>query len=225
MSEGEKEIRTTEKRIFEELTFLADHILTMEKLLLETLSRALLKMSAGQLTDLSMNGRDEVRASEIERSVAAKSGEELSLFASLAAQFAGASAEIVSHYEAMGSEMGTAGQLASDCYDIFQAAHSKDLANGTRTLPIALYLEKASAWERRSFLELLDRSRKEDSCIKEIRGRLHEAGILKFCAFIIELHIQRALKELREAQALEPASGELGRLIEKISFFKKGGTL
>ncbi|MBI4458847.1 MAG: hypothetical protein HY648_02160 [Acidobacteria bacterium] len=38
MPEAKQEIRTTEKRIFEELTFIADHILTMEKLLLETLS-------------------------------------------------------------------------------------------------------------------------------------------------------------------------------------------
>jgi hypothetical protein len=56
----------------------------------EAIARATLKMIAGQQRDVRPAGTADVRAVTVEETVAAKSGEEVALFASLAARFAGA---------------------------------------------------------------------------------------------------------------------------------------
>lgn len=48
----------------------------------------------------------------------------------------------VALYDDTGRALGTAGQLSSDCYDLFTAEHSRDLASGTRTLTVVLYRER-----------------------------------------------------------------------------------
>lgn len=189
----------------------------------ETLARGLLRMSEGQQQDLHMNSKSVVDPDQVEASLAAKSGEETAVFASLSATFAGAPPETVSLYRAMGKAVGTAGQLASDCHDLFNASRSKDLANGTRTLPIALYLEKKAGAERRQFLDLLDQRRRDPETLHKIRVLLHAAGILRMCAFIVEIYCQRALRALKQADPREPAGTQLRKMIRHVSFFQKGG--
>lgn len=195
-----------------------------------TLAEGLLRMSAGQQMDLSHTGLKEITTANVEASVIAKSGEELALFASLAAQFHGAAPQLVAHYAAMGRHLGTAGQMASDCHDLFNAPKSRDVAHGTRTLPIALYLEKKSGPEREHFLDLLDKAQKEPSLLKPIRKILHEAGILRVCGFMIETYCQKAHQELEHAKPFDLAVHELRAVIDGVSLFskvntKEGGTL
>lgn len=189
-----------------------------------TLAEGLLRMSAGQQGDLSMAGTPAMVAEEVESSVAAKSGEELAIFASLAAQLAGASSGLVDLYARLGRALGTAGQLASDCHDLFTAAHSRDLANGSRTLPIALYLATLYGEEREAFLCLLEAAKGDATAQAEVRRRLREAGVLRHCAFIVEVYCQRALKLLDRTCPLEPGAGGLLAMIDSISFFPKGGS-
>lgn len=186
------------------------------------LAQGLLRMSAGQQQDLVMNGQRNVSSQDIESSVAAKSGEEVAIFAALAAQFSGAAPHLITLYANMGKAMGTAGQLASDCHDLFQAAHSKDLANGTRTFPIALYLEKKTPEEKTIFLNLLARAKKGDAVIETIRDCLHRSGILRLCAFVVEVYCQRALTLLKKASPGGVAAADWAKLILHISFFKGG---
>ncbi len=185
------------------------------------LADGLLTMSAGQQRDLATAGATRVSAAEVESSVARKSGEELALFAALASRLAGASTAAVEAYASMGRSLGTAGQLASDFHDLFQARRSSDLANGTRTLPIALHLENQSRTGRRAFLALLDKARRSESARKAVRKRLLAAGELRRCAIIVELHCRRAQAALARAGAREPAQGELAALIDASSFFPK----
>lgn len=186
-----------------------------------TLARGLLVMSAGQQQDLAATGGDFVPSGEVEASVKRKSGEELAMFASLAAELAEAPADIVASYASVGRAMGTAGQLSSDCYDLFQADLSSDLANGTRTLPIALYLERLREEERAPFLTLLRQAGTEEDAREAVRQRLRTAGVLRKCAFIVEVYCQRALQILNEVQPLEPAASWLRTCIRSISFFPK----
>ncbi len=185
------------------------------------LAGGLLTMSAGQQRDLATAGATRVSAAEVEASVARKSGEELALFAALASRLAGASAAAVEAYACMGRSLGTAGQLASDFHDLFQARHSSDLANGTRTLPIALHLERPSRTGRRAFLALLDKARQSETARRAVRKRLLAAGELRRCAIIVELHCRRAQAALQRAGAREPARSELAALINASSFFPK----
>ncbi len=187
-----------------------------------TLAEGLLRMSAGQQRDLATAGSERVSVAEIEASVEMKTGEEVAMFARLAAQLAGASVETANIYAAMGRALGTGGQLSSDCYDIFTAAHSKDLANGTRTLPIALHLERQNGAERGVFLAMLDKARYDAAAQEEVRERLRAAGEMRCSAFVVETYCQRALRLLDQANPHEAARGELRALINSVSFFTKG---
>ena len=176
-------------------------------------------MSEGQQKDLALRDSPLPPSEEVLEAVAAKSGEELALFAKLAALLAGAEDLLVQQYEEIGKLMGTAGQLASDCHDLFQASSSKDLANGTRSYPLALYLEKKSESQRRHFLDRLKLAETEKSVQEEIRQLLHQEGILRLASFVVEVHCQTALGKLTKAAPLEPGASVMQRLIEHISFY------
>jgi hypothetical protein len=178
------------------------------------IARATLRMIAGQQRDLRAAGTSDVRAAAVEESVVEKSGEQVALFAVLAALLAGAEPSQLAHYEAMGRALGTAAQLTSDCDDLFVAAHSRDLAAGTRTLPIALGLERMKGGAREAFVALLDRARTDREAGIDVRTRLRDAGVLAPCTFYVEVHRQRAFAALAAADALEPARSQLRRLIE-----------
>jgi heptaprenyl diphosphate synthase len=148
--------------------------------------------------------------------VAAKSGQEMAICASLAAQLAGASAEQIERCAALGLALGTAGQLASDCHDVFSSPHSKDLAAGTRTLPIVLALNRLEGSARADFLALLERARHDEAAREAVRRHLHAAGVVRPCALTIEVYRQRALRLLDSLGAREPARGRLQALIQPV---------
>jgi len=201
--------------IIAELDAPASRLAAMQR----TLALGLLRMSAGQQRDLALAGSSMVSPREVEDLVAAKSGAEVAMFATLAAQFAGAGLEAVNAYAEFGRTLGTGAQLASDCHDLFQAPHSKDLANGTRTLPIALFLKRLSGEERTSFLTLLEQARVDVAAQEAVRGRLRPSGVVRHCAFMVELYCQRGLRALEQAAPREPAATGLKALVDGISFF------
>lgn len=185
----------------------------------QTLARGLLAMSAGQQRDVAMAGGAAVTVGAVEASVMGKSGEGMAMLAALASQFAGAPEVDVATYAEMGRALGTARQLQSDCHDLFVNAHSRDLANGTRTLPIAWQLQGLTGDERDHFLALLERARVEPAARDEVRARLLEAGALWGSAFVIELHCERARRALAGAHPREPAAQALHRRIDDASLF------
>lgn len=184
----------------------------------EALARGLLHMIGGQQRDLSATGSADVSAGAVEESVAAKSGEELAIFATLAALLAEAPPEQVERYAALGRALGTGGQLMFDCYDVFDAPHSKDLAAGTRTLPIVLGLNRLRGDARGEHLALLDRAQHDEGARESVREHLHDAGVVRSCALTIEVYRQRGLRLLAAVDAQEPARGRLQSLLQNIAW-------
>ncbi len=182
------------------------------------LARGLLRMIGGQGTDVALAGGATATAAAVEASVAGKSGEGVALCARLAALIAGASGPVVAAYTAMAQALGVAAQIRSDCADLFLAPTSSDLAAGTRTLPIALYLDRLEGTERDQFRVLLDRAGIDPATQKEVRDRLIRAGTVRACAVLVEVYCQRA-REALPADAREPAAGALREMIESHSFF------
>ncbi len=189
----------------------------------QRLAEGLLQMSAGQQRDLALAGSEEAGADEVQAILGTK-GEEMAIFAALAAHLAGATTEIVETCAALGRAIGTAGQLSSDCYDIFTDPDSRDLAHGTRTLPIALHLERQTGEERARFLALLDQAREDAGMREAVRQRLIASGEMRHCAFITEVYCQRAYRALEQMNPLEPARSGLRAMIDSVSFFPKGIT-
>lgn len=187
--------------------------------MLNTVADGLLYMSAGQQSDLAFIDTSTVKSVDVEESVTGKSGGELAMFARLASQFAGADPETVDIYTDIGRAMGIAGQLSSDCNDIFHSSYSKDLSRGARTLPVVLHLERLTGDEKEKFLELLKRAKEDHAIQGEVRNRLLKAGELRRCALVVEIYRQKALKSLKKVNPLEPASTGLKILINSLSFF------
>ncbi|MGO9059535.1 MAG: hypothetical protein ACLQU2_19455 [Candidatus Binataceae bacterium] len=188
-----------------------------------TLAAGLLRMAAGQAADLANAGGASPDPDLIEASVVQKSGEEGAMFAALAAQLAGATHHLVELYAGFARAFVTAGQLSSDCYDLFTATLSKDLANGSRTLPIALGLGKCAAGPCEELLALLAAARTDPDARQGVRERLIAAGAVRMCGFVIEVYCSRARSFLVQAKPTDPAAAELRALISHLSLFAKEG--
>lgn len=184
------------------------------------LARAGLALSDGQQRDVAQTGRGDVSVTAILATVAGKSGAELALYAALAARLAGAAEPQIEQYAALGGALGVARQLRSDCHDLL-APDGRDLANGTRTLPLALLLEQLPDAERNTMLALLGRAERDAAARKAVRTRIREVGVLHECALIIERYCQKAYSAVVAAGASAPAAAELFALIEECSFFDK----
>jgi len=187
-----------------------------------TLAMGLVQMAAGQQMDMALRVDEIVSTENVELSVSHKSGAEIGMFARLAALFAGATSDVVESCGLLGTALGTAGQLASDCYDLFETPKSRDLANSTRTWPIASHLGRLGDTERGAFLELLEAARTDAAAQETVRQRLRAAGELRRCAFTIEIYVQRARRALRDVGPVEPGSSMIEACLSAISVLSAG---
>jgi geranylgeranyl pyrophosphate synthase len=194
----------------------AETVIGLQRLL----ARGFVALSAGQQEDIALAGSDGATAVAVERSVIAKSGAAMAMYAAMAARLADAPDQVVAAYANMGRALGTAWQVHSDLQDLFIAAASKDLANGTRTLPIAMHLEQVTGDQRNQFLALLDRARDGHQAREKVKTALREAGILRRCAAVVESWHLRADQALAEATPKEPAATELRDLIGSRSLLR-----
>lgn len=183
------------------------------------LSESLLRMGGGQLHDLRGAGKELVRPEDVEQSVEHKSGEEGALIAMLAAHMAGASEETVQIYGDFGRALATGGQIATDCFDLFQADHSKDLANGSRTLPIAIYLSRLQGADRAAFLSQLDEARTTPAMRTLVQRELRAKGMLRLCALVVEMYCQKARDALDQLSLAGLERRTLDYMVAHVSFF------
>lgn len=184
-----------------------------------TLSEGLLCMSGGQLQDLRGADRDHITPEDVEKSVEHKSGEEGALIAKLAADMAGVSEETAQRYAAFGRAIATGGQIATDCYDLFQAKHSKDLANGSRTLPVAVHLSRLEGADRTTFLSQLEEAKTSGTIRTLIQRELRAKGVLRLCALVVEMHCQKARDILAALDISAESRQEMDRMVSHVSFF------
>lgn len=189
--------------------------------MLRCLSQGLLRMSEGQLHDLRGAGKDHMRPEDVEKSVEQKSGEEGALIAMLAAHMAGVSEETAQRYGDLGRALATGGQIATDCFDLFQAEDSKDFANGSRTLPLVIHLNRLQGSDRAAFLAQLGEARTSHATRTLIQRELRAKGVLRFCALIVEMHCQKARDILTQLNLSAEAYSKLERMITHVSFFAK----
>jgi heptaprenyl diphosphate synthase len=187
----------------------------------EALASGLLEMINGQLADLAAAGSRAVDPEDVEASVVAKSGGESAMFARLTALLAGCDPETVERCAEVGRAMGTAGQLASDCVDIGRSDPSTDLANGTRSLPIALHLNHLEGTARRRFLSLLDDSRRDPAAATTVRRELLDGGSVRACGVMAGVHAQIAERGLDSIARFEGPAAMLREWIVSLAFVRR----
>ncbi len=188
--------------------------------LLRLLAQAGLQLSAGQEADVATARTAPIPdGAGVARLAERKTGAEVALYAALAARLAGAPPTALERWAAFGRALGAARQLRTDCFDLFAAAQSRDLAAGMRTLPIALYHDDLPEAERPAFLDLLERAERDAATRQAIREKLVATGILQSSAVVVESYCQRARDALAAAGAREPAANEMRAMIEDCSLF------
>lgn len=183
----------------------------------QLLGERMLMMANGQYIDLSNANAAALDFARIRKSVEDKSGAELALFAKLAALIAGASTNAQSNYEAFGLALGTALQLATDCFDVFQDDAGSDLRNGSRTLPICIYVNSLSHSEREQALALVRDSSTDGQARNELRTRMRAQGVLHQVAFLIEVERHKAIRLLEQAAPLATGKARLVKMIAQAS--------
>lgn len=184
-----------------------------------TLMQGFTEMAAGQHTDLHFKNAFNVSSELVEDSVHGKSGAEFAMFAKLAATVARSTPDDVSLWEAFGRSYGVAAQLASDVMDLFGPDRSRDLANGARTLPLALYIEAIeSEDERIAFRAMLERAKKNAEGEEEVRSRLLSEGVLQKLFVIVEMYKADALSALERLRLAEDKGARLFEHVMRVSF-------
>lgn len=184
-----------------------------------TLLAGLVRMHAGQQSDLALTGSGNPSPLEVEASARGKTGATYAMYAALGAKLANAPPWQVERLTAMGLAFGTAFQFGSDCADVLGDGHSADLAAGTRTLPLALYLSRLTDADRPPFLCLLEEARTNSEAQAEVRARLRRSGAVRACGIVVEAYRQRALQALDEAHPEEPAASSLREMIDRVAIF------
>ena len=187
----------------------------------QLLGERLLTMANGQYEDVSRAKSNSFDFDGVYKSVAEKSGAELALFARIGATCAGATEKVQDTYDQFGHALGIALQLVTDCFDLFQTEVSGDLTNGSRTLPICLYLDGLSDVEHAEAMELLQRAETDSKLHGVVQKRMRERGVLAQMALIIEVERQRAIRLLCEAAPLAEGKAELLSILERASLLPK----
>ena len=222
---GDDEVNLAAATLFFSLPLLAAGNLKTSEITKSTIRDVLAKgfftMASGQHADLLYTGAGAVSPDTVEDSVRFKAGEELATFARLAALHANASEKNVEHCACLGRAAGTAMQLTSDAVDLFAASWSRDLAKGTRTLPVALYLDSLDDAGRNNFVKILHEARTDRIAQETVRRLLTDGGILRKMACITEMYCGEALMHLDMLGSDRPSADELRSFIRKISFFPR----
>ncbi|KGG23763.1 MULTISPECIES: polyprenyl synthetase family protein [unclassified Prochlorococcus] len=189
-------------------------------LLKASLSKCIISMAAGQQGDLrSSESLSSTPPEQVIKNVQAKSGSEIAGFALMAAQLAGAEPYIANEYMSIGRIIGTAGQIMTDCCELYNASEGRDLANGTVTLPLAIHFQNLLEEDKNHFLNLIRLARHEESARIKVRSLVAESGSIAQTYSFLQKCKTEALDRLDRLDPLEPAATELKQLIKISSTF------
>ena len=180
-------------------------------------------MSAGQHEDLISS--EEATPESCRKMTERKSGSEIGLFARAGAVLATGDGRLHESYFSMGASIGTAGQIASDLYDIWKPEVSQDLLNGKKTLPIVHALSMLRGEERERFRRLLNASREAVGPHDEVRKTLEATGSLRYTILVVQVYRQRALAHLAAARPQEPFGRTLRAFLDAVSLLPDEQTL
>jgi len=217
-----------ERRLIAGISLLASAPLALEKLDLPRERRErvrhrfladLFPVAAGQQQDLALRRLPAPDPETVRAAVEGKTGARRAHYACLGALAAGAEEPRCQAWAAFGRHLGVATQLVSDAADAVAGDASRDLASGTPTLPIALWLAGLTAGERDAAVARLQRARSETASRLEVRDALETSGAVRFCLILATGEIAAARKLLDELDPPRPWSDRLRSWVGSILTF------
>jgi hypothetical protein len=184
------------------------------KVSLQTTAAArLLRVAAGEMLDVQTFARSDVTMEEITLATLGKTGERRAVYAVLGAIAAGAPARQAAAYDEMGRFYGYARQIASDVIDLDPQRHSRDLASGSKTWPIAWMLCRLEGSERERLAEALAHAGQDPEAAAHVRRMVQQLGAHVAGAQEIEAAIGRAKAALGRVRMREPAATLLAQML------------
>ena len=184
-------------------------------LLKASLSKCIISMAAGQQGDLrSSESLNSTSPEQVIENVQGKSGSEVAGVALMAAQLAGAEKHVANEYMNIGRLIGTAGQIMSDCCELYKSSEGRDLANGTVTLPLAIHFQNLLEEDKDHFLNLIRFAQHGQSARIKVRNLVTESGSLAQAYSFLQRCKAEALDRLDCLNPLEPAATELKQRIK-----------
>ena len=171
-------------------------------------------MAAGQQGDIrSSESLHSTSPEQVIENVQGKSGSEIAGFALMAAQLAGAEKNVANEYMNIGRLIGTAGQIMSDCRELYKASEGRDLVNGTVTLPLAIHFQNLLEEDKDHFLNLMKFAQHDESARIKVRNLVTKSGSLAQVYSFLKQCKTEALDRLDRLNPFEPAATELKQLI------------
>lgn len=183
--------------------------------LLTMLAHGLVQTFAGQEEDLAGASAREISPRDVEKSVTGKNGAPKALFAGLAALAAGASGRTLQAYTDYGRALGVVYQLQSDFYEMFFARWCRDLAQGNRTLQIAIAMERTAGAEREEFLALLEQARTDRDAQQRVRNMMRQGRFIHPWLETLNRYVAQAEAALEAAAPEEPVRDRLLFLLHR----------
>lgn len=168
----------------------------------ETYNRTILKMCAGQHSDL-MN--ISTALDDHWQVVAAKSGVFFSLACRAGAMLVTDDTATVEAYAGFGLHLGILVQIGDDLQGVWHPLGPMDLSSGSKTLPVVYALSVVAEQERAHLYDLLARAVGDASVAAEAQRLLVEAGAIEYLLAAAEIHREHA------RAALPAAENEAGR--------------
>ncbi len=164
-----------------------------------------LRVSHGQQLDLSLRGNESPNPEDALAAARGKTGEMMATLAELAARLACDDGAKITAYAAIGRDWGTAWQIDSDLRDLLASEPSRDLINGTRTLPISVHIADAhQSDEARLPRATTPEQRRNDDAWRRA---------IAYCISVITEYCDEARSTLQRQSPLQPAAGELAELV------------
>ena len=164
------------------------------------IAEAARRVCSGEILQTLRRQRWAVTRSEYFRVISLKTAELFALASEMGARIAQGTEVQQKALQQHGLSLGIAYQIYDDCLDLFgtegMAGKSlgTDLATGKLTLPLLIFLERASPEERAELTSWLEHW--EPERFPDVRDRLSRCGALEGSVEVIQLYLQEAREQL-----------------------------
>ena len=185
--------------------------------LAKTLAEGMAAIAAGQAGEAGTSLDSPPSPSEVERSIAGKTGARRALYARLGAAGAGAAPAAIDALAAYGHALGMARQIGSDIDDLFGGDDSRDIAAGACTLPLACFFATASSDEAEALRADVAAARRGEPTLAAVRRRLRDGGALRAALQRQEAFCALARRHLRDIDAPVAITRRLEAHVAQIS--------
>ena len=188
--------------------------------MLEVVSKAVKKMSEGELLQLEKSRRLNLDEALYERIIQEKTASLLAACCANAAISADCSDSLVEKMWDLGENIGMAFQIQDDILDFSSTKSGKikagDLKEQKLSLPFIHLINNSSALDRRKYINIIKRGNTEDKKLAYLLDQLKASGSIDYAIKRMNSYLEKAINILNDIPESE-AKAQLANLIDYVS--------